>query len=418
MTTAEEPLTGLLPPEQPTVRLPPRQWVQHNLFSSWPNTMLTALFGGLLAWAGTRAVRFVFVTAEWEILRRNITSFMVGRFPRDELWRTWVAMYLLAALLGLVAAVVARLGAEAAAAKGGVDERSWTDLARRFWPVGLLALVVLGLSHGALPVALVAGLAAALVAGQVGGRLLPRSKVRFVWVAVAVGLLIAWQVMVAFDGVPTARWGGLLLTAYVTVVGIAVAFPIGLLLALGRRSSLPAVRATSVAYIEFFRGVPLITLLFMAAFVIGFLFPQGMRPPSVLVRALIAIVVFEAAYVAEVVRGGLHAVPRGQFEAAQAMGLSPWKTMRRVVLPQALRAVLPAMVGQFISLYKDTSLLTIVSITELLRVAQTVTQQPDFLGQGLHAETLAFAGFIYWVGSYTMSRESQRIERRLGVGER
>jgi general L-amino acid transport system permease protein len=197
-----------------------------------------------------------------------------------------------------------------------------------------------------------------------------------------------------------------------------LAFPLGLLLALGRRSSLPVVRAASVAYIEFFRGVPLITLLLMGQFMIGFFFPPGFNIPSGLARALIAIVVFEAAYVAEIVRGGLQAVPRGQYEAAQALGLTVWKMTRLIVLPQALRAVIPAMVGQFISLFKDTSLLAIIGFFEVLNVAQTVTTQPDFLGQGLHAVTLAFVGFMYWVGSYTMSRESQRLERRLGIGER
>ena len=135
-------------------------------------------------------------------------------------------------------------------------------------------------------------------------------------------------------------------------------------------------------------------------------------------RALIAIVLFESAYLAEVVRGGLQSVPRGQYEAAQAIGLGPVRQMRLVILPQALRAVIPAIVGQFISLFKDTSLLSIIGLLEVLRVAQIVTTQPDFLGRGLDAVTLAFVGFLYWAGRYTMSRESRRIERRLGVGTR
>jgi general L-amino acid transport system permease protein len=148
------------------------------------------------------------------------------------------------------------------------------------------------------------------------------------------------------------------------------------------------------------------------------MFPTWFDPPGLLTRALIVIVAFEAAYIAEVVRGGLQAVPTGQVEAAHALGLSPFKTSRRIVLPQALRAVIPAMVGQFISLFKDTSLLSILGFFEILAVAEVVTEQPDFRAQGLDSITYAFVGFVYWVGCYTMSRESQRLERRLGVGER
>ena len=166
-----------------------------------------------------------------------------------------------------------------------------------------------------------------------------------------------------------------------------------------------------VAYIELFRGVPLITILFMAFFMIGFFLPEGVEPPSLVTRAIIGFVLFTSAYVAEIVRGGLQSVPAGQIEAAQALGLSPFRTTRRIVLPQALRAVIPALVGQFISLYKDTSLVFIIGLTELLAVAQNITKQPDFLAQGLYVETLVFVSFVYWTGSYWMSRESQRLER-------
>ena len=156
----------------------------------------------------------------------------------------------------------------------------------------------------------------------------------------------------------------------------------------------------------------------MGQFFIGFFLPTWMEPPSLVSRALIAIVAFEAAYIAEIVRGGLQAVPRGQVEAAQSLGLAPWKTVRLVVLPQALRAVIPAMVGQFISLFKDTSLLVIIGLLEFLAVAQTVTSQPEFLGLGLASVTLPYAAFGYWAVSYSMSRESRLLEHRLGVGER
>jgi general L-amino acid transport system permease protein len=213
-------------------------------------------------------------------------------------------------------------------------------------------------------------------------------------------------------------WGGLHLTVFATVAGITLSFPLGVLVALGRRSSLPAVRWINVGYIELIRGVPLVTLLFMGHYVIPLVFPNTVDPPSALARALIAITLFEAAYVAETVRGGLQSIPRGQVEAAQALGLAPWRVTRLIVLPQALRAVIPAMVGQFISLFKDTSLLQIIGFVELLEVAQNTVSQPDFLGERLHTVTFAFVALIYWAGSYTMSRESRRIERRLGLGER
>jgi general L-amino acid transport system permease protein len=173
----------------------------------------------------------------------------------------------------------------------------------------------------------------------------------------------------------------------------------------------------SVTYIELVRGVPLIALLIAGAFALGFLIPRDLRP-GLVTRMLIAITAFEAAYIAEVVRGGLQAVPHGQVEAAQAVGLTPWKTMRLIVLPQALRATIPATVGQFISLFKDTTLVAILGVTELLDATFIVNVQPDYLGKGLFVVTLGFAALVFWVGSYTMSRESRRLERRLGVGER
>jgi general L-amino acid transport system permease protein len=221
----------------------------------------------------------------------------------------------------------------------------------------------------------------------------------------------------AFGGVGWDAWGGLHLNLFLTVAGIAFAFPLGMLLALGRRSSLPVVRAMSVTYIEVVRGVPLIAILLFGAFAIGFLLPEGVRPSQV-TRMLIAITAFEAAYIAEVIRGGLQAVSPGQTEASQALGMSPVKTMRLIVLPQALRATIPPMVGQFISLYKDTTLVAILGLTELLEASFIVNSQPAFLGKGLFLVTLAFAGLVFWVGSYTMSREARRLEKRLGVGER
>ena len=184
-------------------------------------------------------------------------------------------------------------------------------------------------------------------------------------------------------------------------------------------STLPLVRVVSIAYIEFFRGVPLYVLLLLGGIALGFFLPRGMETPGLVVRAIIVFTLFTAAYIAEIVRGGLQSLPAGQTEAAQALGLKPVKTTALIVLPQALRNVIPAIVGQFISLFKDTTLAgAAMGLLDVLGVADVATAQPDFRGQGLAPETISFVMFLFWVGCITMSRESQRLERRLGVGTR
>jgi general L-amino acid transport system permease protein len=229
---------------------------------------------------------------------------------------------------------------------------------------------------------------------------------------------LSWVAATLIDlgGIDWKDWSGLHLNLVVAGAAIVLAFPIGLLLALGRRSSLPVLRWLCTAYIELIRGVPLITLLLMGQFFIGF-FLDTDTPLSNVTRATAAVTMFSAAYIAEIVRGGLQSVDKGQTEAGQALGLPPAKITRLLVLPQALRAVIPAMVGQFISLFKDTSLLTIIGIIEFLGVRQIVHSQEAFRGFGI-AETLVFVAFGFWAFSFTMSRESQRLERRLGVGVR
>jgi len=405
-------------PRRPEHPVTPREWVHENLFAGWFNSVLTVVFGVLLAWVASRLLRFVFVSADWEVVRRNLRLFMIGRFPVDELWRLWTALYLVAAGLGFAFGAAARVALDPAIGVAPPARRGVGGGIRRFWPLLLGAAALVSLTRTVLPGLLLAGAIVALLAGRWLAGFVPRRAAVWWWVVLAAVLFAALQVVVAGDGVGWDRWGGLHLTLFVTVAGIALAFPIGVVVALGRRSRMPVIRWLSIIYIEVFRGVPLITLLFLGQFVIFFMFPTYLDPPGLLVRALIAIVAFEAAYVAEVVRGGLQAVPKGQYEAAQALGLSSVAMMRKIVLPQALRAVIPALVGQFISLYKDTSLLSVIGILEVLRVAGAAVTQPDFLGQGLDAVTLPFVGFLYWVGSYTMSRESRRIERRLGVRAR
>jgi general L-amino acid transport system permease protein len=375
------------------------------------------VFGLFLAWAAYRIATFVFVEADWEIIRRNLTTLMVGSFPRDELWRVWAALFVLAASLGFGAGAV---GAQRRreVAEGRAEPAPKGVAVRRLAPVVILVSVLLWFSGSLKNLLLVLAIAGVGAVFNVVGRRTPRRLERLVPLLVLAGILVAFLIIVAFGGIKWNGWGGFMLTIFLAVGGILMSFPVGVLLALGRRSSLPAVRIVCTAYIEIIRGVPLVALLFMGVFMIGFFLPEGIERPDTVVRVLIALILFTSAYVAEIVRGGLQSVPAEQVEAAQALGLSAYRTTRQIVLPQALRSVIPGLVGQFISLYKDTSLVFIVGLADLLTISENITKQPDFLAQGLIVETLLFASFIYWTGSYWMSRESQRLEHRLGLGER
>ena len=395
----------------------PWDWVRKNLFNSWYNTAFTLILGAAFAGVFVALVRGL-LSADFEIIRVNLRLFMVGGFPPDQLWRPWLATYLIAVLIGLMA------GSAAASARDRAEEAglpfvktTFRQIVVRFWPMIALVIIILAFTTTVTPALLTIGAATLGVVVYYLGRALPRGARRWTWLYVALLLAATYLALAAFGGVGWEEWGGLQLNLFLTTAGIVIAFPFGLLLAMGRRSSLPAVRTIAVTYIEFVRGVPLITVLLAGFIALGFLLPRDLRPGFV-TRMLIAIVLFESAYIAEVVRGGLQAVPRGQVEGAQAIGLSAWATMRLVVLPQALRATIPAMVGQFISLFKDTTLIAILGFTDLLDATFIVNAQPDYLGQGLFVVTLAFAGLVFWVGSYTMSREARRLEMKLGVGER
>jgi general L-amino acid transport system permease protein len=220
------------------------------------------------------------------------------------------------------------------------------------------------------------------------------------------------------DAVALAQWEGFLFNVFAAAAGIVLSFPLGVLLALGRRSGLWLLKTVSTVYIELVRAAPLYVLLLLANVSLEFFVPSTIAP-SKPVRAIVTFTIFTAAYLAEIVRGGLQSVHHGQEEAAKALGLSPFKQTMLIVLPQALRNVIPAQIGQFISLFKDTTLAGLgLGILDLLNGAGAITAQPDFRGQGLIIETLVFIGFLFWVGSFTMSRESQRLERKLGVGVR
>ena len=216
--------------------------------------------------------------------------------------------------------------------------------------------------------------------------------------------------------VDTGKWGGLMLTLIISFVGILAALPLGILLALGRRSNMPIVKSLSVVFIEFWRGVPLITVLFMSSVMLPLFLPEGTDFDK-LARAMIGIILFQAAYVAEVVRGGLQAIPKGQYEAAVAMGLNYWKSMVFIILPQALKLVIPGLVNTFIALFKDTTLVLIIGLFDLLAIVENVLGS-DSAWLGFHTEGLVFAAFVFWIFCFAMSRYSMALERKLDTGHR
>jgi general L-amino acid transport system permease protein len=391
-------------PDQPTAS--PGQWIHRNLFNTWYNSVLTVAFTLLIGWVALKVSRFVFVTGRWEIIRVNLTVVMLGAFPSKEFYRVWIAVYVLTTTLGLALGVGRRR----------TTGRGWRQM-RAILPLLLIVSTLLALTRTITPLLLTLLALALASAGWLVGQRLPEVAIPRLWLVWVVAAVGSYAALTAFGGVGWDEWGGLLLTLALAIGGIALSFPLGVLLALGRRSSLPAVRIVCVGYIELIRGVPLITILFIGAFALGFILPPTLKP-SLVTRALIALIAFTATYLAEVVRGGLQSVPKGQTEAAQAVGLSPLHTTLLVVLPQALRNVIPAIVGQFIILFKDTSLVAVIGLTELLGITQIINLQPQFLSQGLQAETFVFASFIYWAFCYSMSRASQRLEHRLGVGQR
>jgi general L-amino acid transport system permease protein len=240
------------------------------------------------------------------------------------------------------------------------------------------------------------------------------NAIAFFIVYPVVGFLLLVGGVLGLEHVETRVWGGLLVTLVISFVGIVFSLPLGVLLALGRRSELPIIRTLSVVFIEFWRGVPLITVLFFATYMLPLFLPGNWRIDGLL-RVLIGVVLFSGAYTAEVVRGGLQAIPRGQFEAAMALGLGYWRTMGLVVLPQALRIVIPSMVNSFIALFKDTTLVLIVAIFDLLGQLRAAFADPNWATPVTLFTGFAFAGIIYFLVSFGMSRYAMFTERRLNT---
>ncbi len=401
VATADE---RLRPPE-PSGLL---RWLRRNLFNSLPNSILTvaAIAIGYLVVRGV--LQWVLVTADWRPITRSPLLYLVGQYPREQLWRVGVCLMLVSAI-------------------SGVSWGVWRGIMRSF-AIALAAILAAGVF---LPVPQVIDPLAfrlALLANPLlvfGGFVLGRRTglssrpVVFGWVALVAAvpiLLRGTEAGALLPSVETSSWGGLLVTLILAVGGITLSFPIGVLLALGRRSSLPVVRLFCTGVIELVRGVPLVSILFMSSIILALFLPPELRIDR-LVRALIGMTMFSAAYTAENVRGGLQAIPKGQYEAAKAVGLSAVQTTVLIILPQALRAVIPAIVGQFISLFKDTTLAVIVGIIELLNIGRSIIQSdPEFIQ--LQAEVYIFIAAVFWVFSSVMSYASRQLETALGVGER
>jgi len=361
------------PMRPPPAGAGPIAWVKTNLFSSPLNAALTVL-GLWVAWIVVHAlvdwafVRAVYVGADgsactkegagacWPFITAKLDQFIYGRYPDAERWRANLTFALFA--LGLAGVMIP-----------GVPRKGW---------IAAFLLIVF-------PV-----IAYYLLTGGVFG----------------------------LATVETERWGGLLVTLVVAVVGIVASFPIAVALALGRRSRLPFVRYASIGFIEFVRGVPLITMLFMASVMLPLFLPDGVTFDKLL-RALIGVALFEGAYLAEVIRGGLQAIPRGQYEAADALGLSYPQKMGLIVLPQALKLVIPGIVNSFIALFKDTSLVLIIGLFDLLGIVQqAISSDAKWFSPSTPLTGYVFAGFVFWIFCFGMSRYAQWIERRLSGTDR
>lgn len=396
-----------VPPIAPPISqsLSPGEWVRKNLFSTWYNSMLTIICL-VIVFQGLKTISlWLFTQAQWAVVQVNLRQFFVGLFPQELYWRVWLSLGIIAAIAGLAWGFSQK------------NSRIWSRPVLFALAVAIVAVVFLPVdltSH----LWLLAIIVVAAASVWIGRQLSPNFGS---WLPVALPvsfLIILWFIKggLGLEETSTNVWNGLLLTLLAAVISITLSFPLGVLLALGRQSNLPVVRWFSILYIEVIRGLPLIGILFLAQVMLPLFLPPEFPNMDRVVRAIAGLVLFSAAYLAENVRGGLQAVPRGQAEAARALGLNPALVVLLIVLPQALKAVIPAIVGQFIGLFKDTSLLALFGLLELTGISRSVVAQPQFLGR--YAEVYLFIGVIYWVFCYSMSLASRRLEQKLNVGQR
>ena len=383
----------------------PVRWFKKNLFSTWYNALLTILAIVFLYLVLKGALSWVLFTANWAPVINSPKLFAVGQYPPAQLWRVATILFMVSFLFGL-------------------SWRVWGGTVRTFALTLAVAFAILALLPISMNLKLRLGFLANPIltfAGyQVGRTAIGKSR----WVALGwiLSFVLTILLLSGIEGiswlpkVETGLWGGLLLTFLLALVGIVTSFPIGVLLALGRRSKLPVLKAFCILFIEIVRGVPLVTILFMASIILPLFLPEGVRIDRVL-RAMLGMTLFAAAYMAENIRGGLQAIPLGQVEAAKAVGLNNIQTMGLIVLPQALRLVIPTIVGQFIALFMDTTLAVIVGILELLAIGRAVLES-HVEWKLLNMEVYLFIAVIFWVFNYAMSYASRRLEVALGVGER
>ncbi len=402
MSTASDTMT------RPPSALGPIKWLKKNLFSTWPNTVLTFVAAAVVYFVLKGVFTWVFVSAKWDPVTNSLKLFAVGQYPTGELWRVGTILLMVSFLMGvswsLWGGTVRTFALALAVALGviallpvGLEKMGWT---LRLWFLANPILTGLGYLLGRAPVV----------------------KSRWLLIGWVLSFVLTIFLLRGFEGnetlpvVETGLWGGLLLTFLLALIGIVASFPIGVLLALGRQSSLPVVKIFCTLFIELVRGVPLVTILFMFSIILPLFLPENIRIDRVM-RAMLAMTFFAAAYMAENVRGGLQAIPRGQYEAAEAVGLNAFQTMLLIVLPQALRAVIPAIVGQFIALFMDTTLAIIVGLVELLAIGKSIlNSNVEWLL--LDSEVYIFIAAVFWVFTYSMSYASRRLEVALGVGER
>ena len=405
-------MTGPLPP--PPTSVGALGWLRGNLFSTWYNGAITVVAGALLALALWYGLRWVFVDADWKVVSTLGGLFVIGQYNtssacpgQDCFWRPQAILLLITILLGMAWGIAgAGLARTIALVVAGV--------------AALFAFLPYSLERMGLDVRLL--LLANLPAVALGwalARYTPLGSAR--WMAILVVVVFAASLVLlrgipgvpGLQPVPVHLWGGLMLNLLLATVGITLSLPIGVGLALGRRSRLPVLKGLCVFFIEVFRGMPLITLLFMAHVLGPLVFPDT----SPLLRAGVVITLFSSAYMAENIRGGLQALHPGQAEAARALGLPGWQTTLLISLPQAIRNVIPAIVGQFIGLFKDTSLVYIISMFDIVEVSRAfIRGNVEF--QGDARELYVFLAVVFWIFTYGMSYVSGRVEQHLGVGQR
>jgi general L-amino acid transport system permease protein len=381
-----------------------RSWTHDNLFSSRFNSGLTVVTVAILGAGLFAATRFIVSSADWEVIEVNRRLITLGRLPAEDGWRMWPPLYF-------------------AAATAGWAFGMWGKLSRRdlVWLVAAMAFMFLVLVEGAnaLRFAGVPALfAGAYVATAYGLR---DSRYDFIGrqVGIAAAVVVIPLAVITigqFGGPPTRLWGGIMLNIMIASIAIVFSIPLGILLALGRAGSLKTVKYACIGFIEFVRAGPLIVWLFIGRFVAPDFLPESLSDIDLVLRAMLVFTLFTAAYIAEIVRGGLQSVPPGQVEAAKAVGLGSVATTVYIVLPQALRAVIPALVSQLISLWKDTTLVTVIGVFDGLRAAEATLTQPGFTDNA--SEVFLFMALAFWVGSFSMSRLSMRLERNIGIGER